>query len=119
MLARLRRRSRRQHMETTTHTITHIVSTPNVCGGRPRIDGTRIRVIDIVDAYEDPDPNNRWDIDRIVEEFEVTPAQIHAALAYYHDHRDEIDQAMKDDEAFAEAFRLENDVTVLSDCGEG
>jgi uncharacterized protein (DUF433 family) len=33
-------------METTT--TAHIVSSPEICGGKPRIDGTRIRVEDVV-----------------------------------------------------------------------
>ncbi|MBI4615519.1 MAG: DUF433 domain-containing protein, partial [Planctomycetes bacterium] len=30
-----------------TSTYPHIEETPGVCGGRPRIEGTRIRVLDI------------------------------------------------------------------------
>lgn len=32
----------------TTTLATHIISEPGVCGGLPRIEGTRIRVLDIV-----------------------------------------------------------------------
>jgi len=33
---------------------------------------------------------------------------VYAALAYYHDHRAEIDRAIQEDEAFAEAFEQAN-----------
>jgi len=80
----------------------HIVSTPGVCGGKPRIADSRIRVHDIVVWHE------AWGLspEEIVTDFpQLTLAQVHAALAYYHDHRDEIRQHMKDAEALAENFK--------------
>ena len=80
----------------------HIVSTPGVCGGKPRIADSRIRVQDIVVWHE------AWGLspEEIVTDFpQLTLAQVHAALAYYHDHRDEIRQHMKDAEALAETFK--------------
>jgi uncharacterized protein (DUF433 family) len=80
----------------------HIVSTPGVCGGKPRIEGSRIRVQDIVVWHE------AWGLspEEIVTDFlQLTLAQVHAALAYYYDHRDEIRQHMKDAEALAETFK--------------
>ena len=68
----------------------HIVSTPGVCGGKPRIADSRIRVQDIVVWHE------AWGLspEEIVTDFpQLTLAQVHAALAYYHDHRDEIRQS--------------------------
>ena len=35
-------------------------------------------------------------------------ADVYAALAYYYDHRSEIDGSIEADEAFAEAFRRNN-----------
>jgi uncharacterized protein (DUF433 family) len=70
----------------------HIDVSPGVCGGKPCIAGTRIRVQDVVlrtEAGESPDailaalPN-------------ITLADIHAALAYYHDHRDFIDEQIRE-----------------------
>lgn len=70
----------------------HIASTPGVCGGKPCIAGTRIRVQDIVlrtEGGESPDA--------ILAAFpHITLADIHAALAYYHDHREVIDQQIRD-----------------------
>lgn len=80
----------------------HIEASPEVCGGKPRIAGTRIRVQDIVAMHE-------WhgmSADEIVSGYpHVSLADVYAALAYYHDHRDEIDQHIKDDEQFVEQFR--------------
>ncbi|MBI4558924.1 MAG: DUF433 domain-containing protein [Candidatus Hydrogenedentes bacterium] len=37
----------------------------------------------------------------------ITLADVHAALAYYFDHTDEIRQFMRDDDTFAESLRGE------------
>ncbi len=71
--------------------IEHIESTPEVCGGQPRVAGTRIRVQDVVVYYT----THQWSIGQIAEELELTPAEIHAALSYYYDHQAEIDEAIK------------------------
>ena len=86
----------------TPHSVEHIVSTPGTCGGKPRIAGTRIRVQDIVVWHE------AWGLspEEIVTDFpQLTLAQVHAALAYYYDHREEIRQHMQDAEALVEAFK--------------
>ena len=38
-------------------------------------------------------------------EYNVTLADVYAALAYYYDHQADIDTAIKEDEAFIEALR--------------
>jgi hypothetical protein len=38
----------------------------------------------------------------------LTLGQVHAALSYSHDHRDEILNEMREDEVFAEAIRARN-----------
>ena len=74
-----------------------IESTPGVCGGKPRIAGHRIRVQDIVCWHE----LQGMTPDEIVSGYpQITLADVHAALAYYHAHRDEIQRHMRDDEAF-------------------
>jgi uncharacterized protein (DUF433 family) len=65
----------------------HIESTPGVCGGRPRIAGTRIRVSQVASEHE----HLGMTPDEIVEAHpHLTLASVHAALAYYSDQRDEI-----------------------------
>lgn len=50
-----------------------------------------------------------WSPAEIVEQIPtITLADVYAALAYYHDHRDEIDRWIAEDEAFVEQFRREN-----------
>jgi uncharacterized protein (DUF433 family) len=81
----------------------HIEITPGIAGGKPRIAGHRITVQDIAIWHE----RQGMSVDQIAAEYDLTLADIHAALAYYFDHRVEIDQAIKEDEAFADALRRE------------
>jgi uncharacterized protein (DUF433 family) len=63
----------------------HISSTPGVCGGRPCITGTRIRVQDIYAWHELQGESP----DEIVARFpQISLADVYAALAYYWDNRD-------------------------------
>jgi uncharacterized protein (DUF433 family) len=80
----------------------HITITPSVRGGKPRIIGRRITVADVAMWYL---RQNR-SVDEIVNEFGLTHAQVHAALAYYYDHRTEIDAREAED--IAQADRLRN-----------
>ncbi|HBL11395.1 MAG TPA: hypothetical protein DD379_08310 [Cyanobacteria bacterium UBA11162] len=76
----------------------HIEITPGVCGGKPRIAGHRIRVQDIVIWHEQMGMSP----DEILYHYPSIPlSDIYAALAYYHDHRDEIRSSIEDDEEFA------------------
>jgi uncharacterized protein (DUF433 family) len=75
----------------------HVQITPGVCGGKPRIAGHRIRVQDIVVWYEQLNMSP----DEIVYHYpSITLADVHAALAYYYDHLDEIRQDIRASEAF-------------------
>jgi uncharacterized protein (DUF433 family) len=68
--------------------IQHITKTPGICGGRACIAGHRIRVMDIVTWHE----MRGYSPDEIVDIFPgITLADVYAALAYYFDHRDEIE----------------------------
>lgn len=65
----------------------HIESVPDRCGGRPCITGTRIRVQDIYIWHE----LRGRSPDEIIELYPtITLADVHAALAYYFDHREQI-----------------------------
>jgi len=81
---------------------TLITHTPDVRGGRPRIAGTGVTVQRIVGWYKlgvSPEEIGS----RIGH---LTLAQVHAALAYYHANRDEIEAAIKAEEI--DADRLEH-----------
>jgi uncharacterized protein (DUF433 family) len=79
----------------------HIQATPDTAGGRPRIRGRRITVQDIAIWHERLGKG----ADEIAAEYDLTLADVYAALAYYFDHREEIDARITDDRAFAEALR--------------
>ena len=88
-------------MTTTKALDHHIEITPGIAGGKPRIAGHRITVQNIVIWHE-------WmgySVDEIAEQYSLTLANVHAALAYYYDHQLEIDEAIKESEAFVEALR--------------
>lgn len=78
-----------------------ITRSPQIRGGRPRITGTGITVRRIVGWYK-----LGLSPEEIATEIpHLTLAQVHAALAYYHANREEVERDMaEDDEA---AGRLE------------
>jgi uncharacterized protein (DUF433 family) len=72
--------------------------------GQPRafIAGTRVRVQDIYAQSE----IHGLTPEEIVEELpHLTLGQVHAALSYLHDHREEILREMREDEAFVKELR--------------
>jgi uncharacterized protein (DUF433 family) len=76
----------------------YIVKTEGICGGRPCIAGHRIRVADIVVWHE----MRGYSADEVVELFPgLTLSQVYSALAYYFDHRQEIDADLAADDARA------------------
>ena len=70
--------------------------TPDVAGGKPRIAGRRITVQNIVIWHE----RLGLGADEIATEYGLTLADVYAALAYYYDHRNEIDEAIRYGESF-------------------
>ena len=79
----------------------HIEITPEICDGKPRIAGHRITVQNIVIWHE----RLEMSPDEIATEFDLSLGDIHAALAYYFDHQDEIDREIREEQAFAEELR--------------
>ena len=88
---------------TETLEMPRIVRTPGTCGGKPRIDGHRITVKHIVLDHQ----RQGLSPDEIVSAYpSLTLSDVYAALAYYHDHRAEIDADIKaDDDHWAEIER--------------
>jgi uncharacterized protein (DUF433 family) len=79
----------------------HIEIVQGAGGPKPRIKGTGIRVKDVVDWQRDLG----WSVSKIVEEFpHLTPAGVYAALAYYWDHRDELDRTWAEQDAIDQAY---------------
>jgi uncharacterized protein (DUF433 family) len=82
-----------------------IESTSGVCGGRPRIAGTRISVQDVYVWHELLGKR----ADEIVASFpQLTPADVYAALTYYWDHRDELHGHMRDAEALVDELKAKH-----------
>ena len=66
----------------------HIVKIDGVLGGQAIIEGTRIAVWHIVGYYYKVGMSAE---DILAEWSYLKPAQVFSALAYYHDHKEEID----------------------------
>lgn len=81
---------------------THIEITPGICGGKPRIAGHRIRVQDVAlwHEFQGHAP------EEIVGRFpQLTLAEVHAALAYYFDHRESIRAEIEADRHYADELK--------------
>jgi len=79
----------------------HIEITPGVAGGKPRIAGHRITVQNIVIWHE----RMGLSADEIAAEYGLTLGDVYAALAYYYDHRAELDEAIRADESYVAELR--------------
>jgi uncharacterized protein (DUF433 family) len=79
--------------------VQHITKTPGICGGRACIAGHRIRVMDVVVMHE----MRGMSPEEIAYQYPgITLADVHAALAYYFDNRQEIEAEFRKDEEWAE-----------------
>jgi uncharacterized protein (DUF433 family) len=79
----------------------HVTLTPSVCGGKPCIAGTRIRVWDVASLAQ-----AGYSPDEILASYpHLTLADVHAALAYYYDNREAIEAQAAEGEAFAAQLR--------------
>lgn len=77
---------------------------PNVCGGRVCIDGTRITVLQIA-VME----NEGLSPEEITAEYShLNLAQVHAALAYYHANREEIERQLAEEAEEAEQLKKQH-----------
>jgi uncharacterized protein (DUF433 family) len=84
--------------------VQHIEITPGIRGGRARLRGTRITVDDIVVMHL----RLGLSLPEIAGKYDLSPAAIYAAMAYYYDHRDQIERSIAEDRAYAEAFQRDN-----------
>lgn len=92
--ATLKRRSKIDHP--------YIERKAGVCGGKPVIVGTRIKVTQVAIEYE----RLGWTADQIIDAHpHLTLAQVHDALSYYYDNQVEMDAAILADEQFIAQIR--------------
>ena len=90
-------------MSTAIETL--LVSSANVCGGRLRIEGTRITVNQIVSLYK-----QGYTPEEIVDQYSnLSFAQVYTALAYFHANKEEIEADLQAERE--EALRLEREFT--------
>ena len=90
----------------TAETVTqHIAITPGVCAGKPRIAGRRITVANIAIWHERLGKS----ADDIATEYDLTLADVHAALAYYFDHHAEIEEWISESRALIAVLRKQSD----------
>ena len=82
----------------------HIEATPGVCGGKPRIAGKRFTVQHVYVLHKEL----RLTPEQIVNDYDLTLAEVFAALAYAFDHQAEIEAAIQRDDALFEEFKRNN-----------
>ncbi len=76
----------------------HIEISPKIAGGKPRIAGHRITVQNVAIWHERMGKS----AGEIASEYDLTLADVYAALAYYFDHHEEIDRTIEENNAFVE-----------------
>ena len=81
--------------------INRIAANPAVRSGRPYIVGTTLTVADVAIAHV------FWmmNADAIADYYDISLPQVYAALAYYYDHKDEIDASIKERRQLAAAMK--------------
>jgi uncharacterized protein (DUF433 family) len=82
----------------------YIEVAPGTRGGKPKLSGTRITVADIVLMHR----RLGRALEEIAGTYDLPLAATYAAMAYYYDHKDEIDQSLDEEEGMAEAFKKNN-----------
>ena len=80
----------------------YIAQDEGICGGQPRIVGTRLKIQHIILEYE----RLGWSPDQICDAHPgITLAQVHAAISYYYDHKEELDKSIREDKEFADRLK--------------
>jgi uncharacterized protein (DUF433 family) len=82
----------------------YIETASDTRSGKPRISGTRITVADVVLMHR----HLGRALEEIAGSYDLPLAAVYAAMAYYYDHKDEIDRSLEEEEALAEAFKKNN-----------
>ena len=92
----------------TATTYEHIVVDDQ---GVPHIAGTTMKVIQIARDHL----GSRWDAEQIVIQYpHLSRPQVHSALAYYFEHRDELDRDIERRRQFVEGFFAKQEDSTLT-----
>ncbi len=88
----------------TVESIDLITTNPDVRGGRPCVSGTSLRVIDVVLAtiFHGRSPGE------IAADYEVSLADVYAALAYYYQHKPELDRDIREQLDRAQTYKQQS-----------
>lgn len=87
-----------------TVTVKHLESSPGMRGGKLRISHTRITVDDVVILHL----RLGRSLEEIAGKYDLPLASVYTAMAYYYDHRAEIDQRIEQDQVYVQAVRENN-----------
>jgi len=87
-----------------TISVEHIEISSEIRSGKPRIAGTRITVEDVAMMHLTLGQS----LVEIAGFYNLSLAAVHAAMAYYFDHRETIDQRTRDETAVVEAIKAAN-----------
>lgn len=79
----------------------HIAVIPGVVGGKPHIKGHRITVQNIAIWHEHMGKS----ADEICAEYDLQLSEVYGALAYYFDHREDIDRSIEESDLFIASLR--------------
>ena len=91
--------------------IPHIEIVESISGPKPRIAGTRIRVVDVVMAHQAGTSPAQ-----MIEDWpRITEADIYAALSFYCDNREWLDREMAEEEGIEDWFRRSHPERVVGD----
>lgn len=85
----------------TIQRIEHIATDPDVRSGRPFILGTGVTVADIAIAKV----YHRHDANAIAISYDLTLPQVYAALAYYYEHKADVDEEIRTRQNIAETMK--------------
>jgi uncharacterized protein (DUF433 family) len=80
----------------------HIAVVPDVCGGKPHVAGHRVKVQHVA-IWHDRQGKSPDEI--VAEHPGLSLADVHAALAYYYDHRQQIDADILADDEFVATLK--------------
>ncbi|HEY3324484.1 MAG TPA: DUF433 domain-containing protein [Planctomycetota bacterium] len=78
--------------------------TPGTLGGKPRLAGHRISVADVSVWHF----RMGMSLEQISAHYNIALAKLYAAIAYYLEHREEIDKRLDADRAYVEQERKKN-----------
>jgi len=86
----------------------HVGTIEGYCGGEPHILGHRIKVRDIAIWHD----RLGMSADQIASEYDLDLSQIYAALVYYFDNREQIDESIRESEAFITELRKRESLAI-------